>query len=158
MTQVTCNRLLALTPDQAFNIAADVGNYPKFVPLVTAANILGEVKGEGAVKRFAATLAVHGGAMLGTQSFTSQVEADQSSRTVTATSSDGPLSSLRCMWSFKPMAGSRCQAMIQIDYEFKSKLMQFGASAVMDKAVERVLQAFEARGHEVYPMSAIPNI
>jgi coenzyme Q-binding protein COQ10 len=157
MAQVNVKRVVALTPDQAFAIAADVANYPRFIPGLAAARIEGTSTQSGSVKRFAATLDIAAGP-LGTQNFTCSVEADAAARQVTATSQDGPLKALTCVWTFAPLPGTRCTATVNIDYEFKSKLFQLGASALMDKAVARVMDAFERRGRELYPMSAIPNI
>ena len=92
------------------------------------------------------------------ESFTSMVELNALARTVVATSQDGPMKNLKAVWQITPIDGARCTVAIDIDYEFKSKLMQMAVGSVMHRAVEKVLEAFEARGRQLYPMSALPNI
>jgi coenzyme Q-binding protein COQ10 len=86
------------------------------------------------------------------------VEVNAIARTVIATSDDGPIKSLKAVWQITPIDGARCTVAIDIDYEFKSRLMQMAVGGLMHRAVEKVLEAFEARGRQLYPMSALPNI
>lgn len=158
MPKVTVRRAVALTSAQAFAIAADVASYKDFLPLVTRSTIRGDVREEGRVKRFAADLMIAVQRLGLHESFTSQVVADAAAQTVVATSQDGPMKELRAEWSIRPIDGTRSTVAINIDYQFKSKLLQLAAGHMMDYAVNRVLEAFEARGRALYPASALPNI
>ena len=158
MAHVSVKRAVPLTLHQAFIIAADVASYKEFLPLCTRSTIRGAVEEQGGVKRFAADLQIAVNKLGLSESFTSKVEANESNKTVLAMSQDGPMKSLRALWTIKSIDGARSEVSITIDYEFKSKLLQFAASSMMNHAVTRVLEAFEARGTKLYPISALPNI
>ena len=158
MAHVAVTRALPLTVHQAFAIAADVASYKDFLPLCTRSTIRGQVDEKNGVKRFSADLQIAVAKLGLSESFTSKVEADEPNKKVLATSNDGPLKSLRALWTMKSIDGARSEVSIAIDYELKSKLLQMAASSMMNHAVGRVLDAFETRGRQLYPMSAIPNI
>jgi len=158
MAHVEVKRVVALTIDEAFAIAADVASYKEFLPLVTRSTIRGTVVEAGRVKTFAADLMVAVEKLGLREGFTSQVVADAAARTVTATSQDGPIKDLRAVWTMSAIDGSRTQVAISIDYKFKNMLLQMAAGGMMDIAVKRVLEAFEARGLVLYPFRAMPNI
>ena len=158
MAEVSLKKAVALSAHEAFSIAADVASYKEFVPLVSRSTIRGSVTEKGDVKSFAADLMVAYDKLGMSESFTSMVEVNSVARSVVATSQDGTMKSLRAVWQITPIDGARCTVAINIDYEFKSKLMQMAAGGMMNRAVAKVLEAFEARGRQLYPMSALPNI
>ena len=158
MAKVALKKAVALSALEAFSIAADVASYKEFVPLVSRSTIRGSVTEKGDVKSFAADLMVAYDKLGMSESFTSMVEVNSVARTVVATSQDGPMKSLKAVWQITLIDGARSTVAIDIDYEFKSKLMQMAAGGIMNRAVAKVLEAFEARGRQLYPMSALPNI
>jgi coenzyme Q-binding protein COQ10 len=158
MPHVSVHRAVPLTLHQAYAIAADVSSYKDFLPLCTRSTIRGIVEEKDGVKRFSADLQIAVSKLGLSESFTSKVEADEPNKTVLATSHDGPLKSLRALWTMKAIDGARSDVSITIDYELKSKLLQMAASSMMNHAVAKVLEAFEARGRKLYPESALPNI
>ncbi len=158
MAHLAVKRVVPLTLHQAFAIAADVASYKDFVPLCTRSIIRGTVEEHGGVRKFTADLQVAVSKLGLSENFTSRVEADEPNKTVLATSQDGPLKNLRALWAMKSIDGSRSEISIAIDYELKSRLLQIAAASMMNHAVARVLDAFEARGRQLYPASALPNI
>ena len=158
MAHVSVKRAVPLTLHQVFAIAADVASYKEFLPLCTRSTIRGAVEEQGGVKKFSADLQIAVKKLGLSESFTSEVEADEKKKTVLATSQDGPMKSLRALWSVKSIDGARSEVSITIDYELKSRLLQMAASSMMNHAVAKVLEAFEARGAKLYPTSALPNI
>ena len=158
MAVISVKRVVPLTAEQAFAIASDVNEYKDFLPLVTRSTIRGKVEEQGPIRRFAADMMISVDKLGLRDSFTSQVVADANARTVVATSQDGPMKDLRATWTIRPMDGSRSQVSIEISYQFRNMLFQMAASRLMDHAVAKVLEAFEKRGRELYPESALPNI
>lgn len=158
MAKVSLKKVVMLTAHQALAIASDVSAYKEFLPLCTRSTIRGAITEQGDVKRFAADLMVAYEKLGLREGFTSQVEVNGVSRSVVATSQDGPMKDLKAIWQITPIDGSRSTVAIDIDYEFKSKLMQLAAGSLMNRAMTKVLDAFEARGRTLYPNSALPNI
>ena len=158
MARVSLKKAVALSANQAFAIAADVASYKEFVPLVTRSTIRGKISEQGDVKSFAADMMVAYEKLGLREGFTSQVEVNATLGNVIATSQDGPMRNLKAVWQITSIDGARSTVAIDIDYEFKSKLMQLAAGSLMNRAVAKVLEAFEERGRKLYPMSDLPNI
>ena len=158
MAHVSVKRAVPLTLHQVFAIAADVASYKEFLPLCTRSTVRGAVEEQAGVKKFAADLQIAITKLGLSESFTSQVEADEPNKTVLATSQDGPMKNLRALWTMKSIDGARSEVSITIDYQLKNRLLQMAASSMMNHAVAKVLDAFETRGAQLYPTSALPNI
>ena len=158
MARVSLEKAVALSANQAFAIAADVDSYKDFVPLVTRSTIRGKITKQGDIKNFAADLMLAYEKLGLRESFTSQVEVNAALGNVVATSQDGPMRHLKAVWQITVIDGARSTVAIDIEYEFKSKLMQLAAASLMNRAVGKVLEAFEERGRKLYPESALPNI
>jgi coenzyme Q-binding protein COQ10 len=153
MTHLRVEKVVKLSADQAFAIAADVSSYKDFVPLIKRSTIRGAVKTDGAVRTFIADLLIAIDRMNINESFTSAVVADELEKTVKATADQGPVKSLQAVWTIKPLATNQCNVSVEIDYQFKSTLMQIAASGFMRIGVQRVLDAFELRGQLIYASS-----
>ncbi|MEO6610048.1 MAG: type II toxin-antitoxin system RatA family toxin [Aestuariivirga sp.] len=142
-------RRVLITAEQAFGIAADVGSYKEFLPLVARSTVRGLKKISSTKTQFSGDLQIRIEKLGREESFTSHVETDSESRLVTATSSDGPVKSLTAIWKIEPQ-GSAADVTISIDYVLKSMLLQLAAGKFMDYAAQKILNAFEARANELY--------
>jgi coenzyme Q-binding protein COQ10 len=158
MAKIALKKVVALNAHEAFAIVADVSAYKQFVPLVKRSTIRGVVTEIGDTKNFAADLMVAYDRLSLSVIFTSMVEVNTVARTVIATSHDGPIKGLKAVWQITPIDGARCTVAIDIDFEFKSRLMQMAVGGLMHRAIEKVMDAFEERGRQLYPESALPNI
>jgi coenzyme Q-binding protein COQ10 len=149
MPTFKASRFVAVPPDVAFAVAADVGSYKLFLPLLERSVIRGSVSETDGIRAFSAELAV-GYAKLGLrEAFVSRVVCDANKRTVTATSQDAPFRDMRTVWSISEKPDS-CEVSITIDYAMRNKLIQFAVSSAMDMAVQKVMTAFEARAKSIY--------
>lgn len=152
MSSFTTSRIVAVPPEVAFAVAADVGSYKMFLPLLDRSTIREPVKVDGARKSFNAELAV-GYAKLGLrESFVSSVVCDAEKRTVTATSRDAPFKEMKTAWTVDEVGG-KSKVSISIDYAMRNMLIQFAVSSAMDMAVQKVMTAFEARAKSIYNSS-----
>jgi coenzyme Q-binding protein COQ10 len=135
---------IAVDADVAFGVAADVASYKDFLPLLERSTVRGGKTTTAQGESFKAELAIAYAKLGMRESFVSSVETNVASRTVTATSQDGPFRNLTAQWAITPTQ-SGCDISITIDYTFKSMLLQMAAGGVMDFAVAKVIEAFEAR-------------
>ena len=158
MPAVSFKKAVSLSVHQAFAIASDVASYKDFLPLITRSTVRGAAIEVGDVKTFIADLIVAYEKLGLRESFASQVECNQTLGRVTATSQDGPMRQLKAQWQITAIDGARSTVAIDIDYEFRSKLMQLAAGSLMHRAAAKVLEAFEQRGRTLYPETALPNI
>jgi coenzyme Q-binding protein COQ10 len=150
MPHFSTTRRVNLSAEQAYAIAADVGSYDEFLPLLRRSTIRGERTIIGEVESFKADLTVGFDKLKVQESFTSLVSADHLNRCVTATSHDGPMKALKAVWKIVPQSDGKAEVSITVDYTLKSMMLQMMASGLMDFAAHKIMQAFEERGIKLY--------
>lgn len=139
------SRRLAFTPDQLFDLVADVGRYPEFLPWVVATRIR---------DRSATTLTadmVVGFSML-REKFTSRVTLDRPGH-IHVDYVNGPLKYLRNDWRFRAVEGGT-MIDFNVDFEFHSRMFERLAGAVFHEAFRRMVAAFERRAGVLYGVPA----
>lgn len=148
-------RQLPFTPEQMFDLVADIGSYPQFLPWCVNARIR---KRDGKV--VTADLIV--GFRMIKEKFTSQVVLSRPGA-IDVEYLDGPLKSLRNSWQFKPGPdGKGCCIDFYVNFEFRTKMLQKLAELFFNEVVSRMVAAFEARAYELYgggttaPAHAVP--
>jgi coenzyme Q-binding protein COQ10 len=135
-------RRLPYTPEQMFDLVADVGSYPQFLPWVIGARI--RSKGE---RLLVADLVV--GFKMLRETFTSRVTLDRPNR-IHVDYLEGPLKYLRNDWRFEPASDGAVLLHFSVDFEFRSRLFETIAGAVFGDAVRRMVAAFETRAAQLY--------
>jgi coenzyme Q-binding protein COQ10 len=144
MPQYTATRFVKAHPNAAYAVAADVAAYKDFLPMLLRSTIRGAKQKLGSGEQFLAELVV-GYEKLGIrESFVSKVVTDPDARTVTATSSDGPMRTLNASWSVKQAPGGS-DVTVVIDYAFNSRMMQMAFGSVLELAAGKIMQSFEQR-------------
>lgn len=133
-----------------FDLVADVGNYPKFVPLCDALHVHSREIRDG---REIIVATMHVNFAVFNESYTSRIVADPEALTIDVEQLSGPFTTLTNRWRFAP-AGEGTEISFVLAYAFKSRLMQAAAGAVLDKAFGRFAEAFEKRADAVYGVSA----
>lgn len=147
------SRRVPVPPDVAFAVAADVGSYKDFLPLLQRSTVRGQRRPTQSGEAFDAELAVAYPKLGLTESFVSKVETDRAKRTVQARSSDAPFRSIETTWQITP-AGDGADVSIHIDYAFRNPFIQLAAGGLMDMAISKVMSAFEARALVIHKTKA----
>ena len=150
MPNFTATRRVNLTVDQAFSIAADVGSYKDFLPLLKRSVVRGERKRVGDTETFDADLQVVFEKLGFRETFTSHVTTESDQHCVTATSSDGPMKALKAVWNIVGTNDGKSDVSITIDYTMKNMMLQMMAGGLTDFAAQKIMQAFEDRGRALY--------
>jgi len=138
------SRRLAYTPEQLFDLVADVGRYPEFLPWVLAARV-----GERAPTHLSAEMVV--GFQFVRERFTSRVTLDRPNA-VLVDYVDGPLKYLRNEWRFRPAEGSGTVVDLMVAFEFKSRIFERLAGAFFGDAFRTMVAAFEKRAARLYAL------
>lgn len=133
---------LPYTPEQLYDLVADIEKYPEFLPWCGAVRILSQSETE-----LLADLSV--GYKFFRETFRSRVHLTPKTR-IDVEYINGPFHYLNNHWVFKKRADSGTDIDFFIDFEFKSKLFQSATQMVFETAFERMLSAFEARAKKVY--------
>ncbi len=136
-------RLLLHTPQQLFDLVADVDRYQEFLPWCVASRVN---RREGEV--------IHADLVIGykmfREKFTSKVTLQRPDR-IDVQYSDGPFKYLHNHWIFVPQDGGRATLIdFYVDFEFRSRLLQSLIGVVFGEAVHRMVSAFEKRADALY--------
>ncbi|ARJ65351.1 ubiquinone-binding protein [Magnetospirillum sp. ME-1] len=134
-------RILPYTPEQLFDLVADVARYPEFLPWCVASRIRSR---DGDV--FFADLVI--GFKMVRERFTSKVTLSRPNR-VDVTYTEGPFKHLNNHWIFKPHPQGT-EIDFYVDFEFRSRLLQTMIGALFNEAVKLMVGAFEKRARQLY--------
>jgi coenzyme Q-binding protein COQ10 len=129
-----------------FDLVADVARYPEFLPWVTAVRI----RSDSAIE-MVADLGV--GFMALRERFTSRVT-KQRPESVHVDYVDGPLKFLRNEWRFRDDGAGGCVVEFAVAFEFRNRLFERLAGQVFDRALRRMIGAFETRAARLYGAGA----
>ena len=146
MPRHTENRLLPYSPEQVFDLVADIARYPEFLPWIQAMRI---TSNDGNV--VVADMVV--GFKMVRERFTSRVTLDRPN-TIHVDYIAGPLKYLRNDWRFETVPGGT-MVHFAVDFEFASRLFERLAGMFFSEAFRRMVASFEARARALYP-AAVP--
>ena len=138
-------RTLPYTPEQMFDLVADVKSYPDFLPWVIATRIRSDSETEMVADMVVGFKAIR-------EKFTSRVEKHRPG-SINVHYVDGPLSDLDNDWNFKAVEGG-CEIDFCVEFTFKSRIFETLAGAYFDRAFRRMMTAFEERAHALYGSSS----
>ena len=140
-------RLIAYTPEQVFALVGDVSSYPRFVPWITGMRTWNARDIAPGVHTLDAEAQV-GFAFL-TERFATRVTRDETARHIKIELLYGPFRHLVSNWRFEPdPAGTKL--IFDIDFAFKSRLLEGLLTANFSTAVNRLIECFEARARVLY--------
>ena len=139
----TEKRVLPYTPEQIFELVADVERYPEFMPWCVACRIT-ETFDDG----FEADLAI--GFKMVREKFTSRVTLYRPDKIVVGYKK-GPFSRLSNTWRFKSLEDDqKTEINFHLEFEFRSRVLQKLIGLLFEEAVHRMVAAFEARAIDLY--------
>jgi coenzyme Q-binding protein COQ10 len=147
MPRYVTTRRLPHTPQQMFDLVADVERYPEFVPMCERLKVRRRTTGVAGSEVVLADMSI--GYKVIRESFTSRVALDRENLRILVEYVDGPFSHLENRWSFVAAPGGS-DVTFDIDYAFRSRTFQLIAGTVFDTVVRRMVQAFETRADAVY--------
>ena len=141
MPRHTETRILPYTPEQLFDLVADVGSYQHFLPWVAATRIR-----EDDETGMVADLIVGFGALK--ETFTSRVKKDRPHQ-IDIDYIEGPLKYLHNHWKFRAVPGGS-EVDFCVDFAFRNRIFEALAGQMFDRALRRMIGAFEARAAVLY--------
>ena len=142
MPRHTEKRSLPYTPEQMFDLVADVARYPEFLPWVAATRIRSD-----SPTLMIADLVVGFKAIK--ETFSSRIEKHRPAD-LRVDYIDGPLKYLNNDWTFASDGKGGTDVDFCVDFAFKSRLFEALAGQMFDRALRRMIGAFEARAHDLY--------
>ena len=138
-------RYLPYSPEQLFELVADVASYDEFLPWVVAVRVRSSSETETL-----ADLVVGFNAFK--ERFTSKVKKQRPDR-IEVDYVEGPLKYLHNEWEFERAPDGGTNVRFAVDFAFKSRLFESLAGAMFDRALRRMTTAFEQRAAALYGIS-----
>lgn len=135
--------MLPHRPDQIFDLVADVGRYPEFLPWCTGARIR-----EQRPDMLLADLII--GFKMVRERFTSRVWLNRPENRIDVEFIDGPFKYLKNHWTFAETPEGHCRIGFYLEFEFRSVMLQKLIGVLFHEAVRRMVAAFEHRAEQLY--------
>ncbi|WP_113385150.1 type II toxin-antitoxin system RatA family toxin [Rhizobium sp. SYY.PMSO] len=147
MPQFETHRPVPHSPDQMFDLVADVERYPEFLPLCEALVVRSRKERDGKILLIADMTV---GYKAIRETFTTQVLLNKAERAIDVKYIDGPFKYLDNRWRFQPSENGGCVIDFFIDYEFKSRILGALMGSMFDRAFRMFTDAFETRANKIY--------
>ena len=155
MRRFDTKRDIGHSADDMYALVADIEHYPKFVPLCERTRII-KRRPVPDGEQLLCTMTVAYKAF--NETFTTRATLMPARREILVEYIDGPFRVLENRWSFAPLAARLCEVEFFIAYEFRSRMLEFVAGAVFDRAFRKFVDAFEARADVLYGRAARPQV
>ena len=142
MPRHTEKRNMPYSPEQMFDLVADVGRYQEFLPWVAATRVRSDSE-----TLMIADLVV--GFRSLKETFTSRVTKERPTKIV-VDYIEGPLKYLHNSWQFTPDGRGGTDIDFCVDFAFRGRIFETLAGQMFDRALRRMIGAFEDRARELY--------
>ncbi len=139
-------RFLPYTAAQMYDLVADVGKYPDFIPWCAAARIRSRTP-NGPTEVMEADLVIS--FKVFRERFGSRVTLRPDDTEIDTEYLDGPFKYMKSTWGFKDVDGG-CDVSFFVDFEFKNAILQGVIGVVFNDAMQRIVRAFERRAGDLY--------
>ena len=140
-------RKFPYTPDQMFDLVADVESYGTFVPGWLNVRIL-ERDGDVVYVDQEVGLGMFHTSFVSQGIFTRP-------ESIEITSSDGPFVYLAVRWTFEASNTSGCIIHFHAGFELRSRFLEKVVGPLFSDIMRRCVSAFEQRAHELYAQSDV---
>ncbi len=146
MPKHTETRHLPYSPEQMFDLVADVARYGEFLPWVSAIRVRSASETEMVADMIVGFKGLR-------ESFTSKVQKERPGH-IRVDYLDGPLKYLNNDWNFRPDGQGGTLVEFCVDFQFKNRVFEMLAGQVFDRALRKMIGAFEDRAAALYGDSA----
>ncbi|MGV3457735.1 type II toxin-antitoxin system RatA family toxin [Sphingomonas sp.] len=139
-------RRLPYTPEQMYDLVADVGRYAEFLPWVSAVRVRSNSETEMVADLMVGFKGLR-------ETFTSRVQKQRPGH-IRVEYLEGPLKHLHNDWKFRPDGEGGVLVDFEVDFSFKNRVFEMLAGQVFDRALRMMIGAFEQRAAALYSGSA----
>ena len=148
------SRILPYTPDQLMALVGDVMAYPDFVPWITSMRTWNARAVEEGVDTLDAEAGV--GFSFLKERFSTRVRRDVPGKVIEVGLLSGPFRKLANRWAFFEAGEGATRVEFDIDFQFKSRLLEALLAANFAHAVDKLMTCFEARAKALYGVGSQP--
>jgi coenzyme Q-binding protein COQ10 len=142
------SKILPFTPEQLFRLVGDVERYPEFVPWITRMRTWNARHVCDGVDAIDAEAGV--GFSFLKEAFGTRVRKDSHNRQIDVHLLSGPFRKLDNRWRFLDAGHGTTRVEFDIDFVFKSRLLEALLRANFGLAVDKLIACFETRARALY--------
>ena len=151
MTRHTESRDLPYSAEQMYALVADVESYPEFLPWTVGARVRERNDVPGGEEMLADLVVSF---KVFRERYTSRVlmtpPDEEGIAKVDVTAIDGPFERLVTLYTFTPKGEGACTMGLDVEFQFRSRLLQRAAGMAFELALKQVTKAFESRAAKIY--------
>lgn len=125
-----------------YALVNDIDRYPEFLPWCKAAQVSSWEE-----CRLTASLTMEAGKI--SQTFAT-ANTMQPGRRIDVRLLSGPFKHLKGHWLFEPVTDHSCTITLEMDFEFKNKLLKLTLSGMFNHIIGSLVESFTRRAEEVY--------
>lgn len=125
-----------------FALVTDIAHYPDFLPWVVALRVRSDSEHEAVADMIVGFKGLR-------ESFSCRVHKQRPDH-VAVSYIDGPMRNLTNEWHFTPLTDGGCRVDFMVDFAFRSRMFEMLAGQMFDKALRKMIAAFEARAETLY--------
>ena len=140
-------KILPYTATQMYDLVADVGSYPEFLPWNSAARIRSRTPIDGG-EVMEADLVIS--FKVFRERFASRVMLFPGEKRIETEYLDGPFRHMKSTWGFRERDAGGCEVDFFVDFEFRNAILQGIIGVVFNDAMQRIVRAFERRAAVLY--------
>lgn len=142
MGNISKTAVVPYSAEQMYALVNDIESYPEFLPWCTGASVQNRTDtGLIASVSLAAGRIQH--------SFTTE-NTMRPGRQIDVRLISGPFSYLNGTWKFEPAGNSLCRIDLQMNFEFRNKLLKLTLSPVFNQFMTRLVSAFVERAEKIH--------
>ncbi len=149
MLSEEAERCLPYSPEQLFDLVADVERYPEFLRWWISARVWRRRVDTSYTDQMLALGPLH--VRFGSKTVLYRPER------IDVTSDESPFRRFRLSWLFEPRPGGSCRIRLAAEIELRSHLLQLVVEQVLPAAIRDIVAAFETRAGQLYERSKAPD-
>ena len=142
MTTIHKSALVPYSAEQMYTLVDDIPAYPEFLPWCSGSKEITRCEDEVEASLDIAHSGVH-------KSFTTRNRLEIN-KTIEMQLVEGPFKHLHGIWRFEPLGDAGSKVMLDLEFEFSSKLLGMTFGPLFSKIASSLVDAFIQRAQKVY--------
>jgi ribosome-associated toxin RatA of RatAB toxin-antitoxin module len=142
MTRIHKSALVPYSAEQMYTLVDDIPAYPEFLPWCSSSKEINRGENEVEASLDIAHSGVH-------KSFTTRNRLEIN-KTIEMQLVEGPFKHLHGIWRFEPLGDAGSKVMLDLEFEFSSKLLGMTFGPLFSKIASSLVDAFIQRAQKVY--------
>ncbi len=142
MTRIRKHELVNYRPEEMYALVNDIRSYPEFLPWCTGTHIA-----EDYGDKLVASVSIAVGKIKQTFTTANSMRQDEE---IIMRLVEGPFKQLSGHWTFNENSSGGCDVALDMQFEFKNRLVKHTLGHAFHKIVDSLVDAFVDRAREVY--------